>query len=65
MTSFQRLFVYLLDDDYGLNEKSFKALLSFAEEKNEDISLIYQKVKATNGRFYLPVNYSLDLLENK
>lgn len=54
MTKYQtvELVTVLLDDDNGVNEKSYEQLLLIMEEY--DLGDIRKTVKCTDGRYYLP-----------
>ena len=50
----------MLDDDNGVSSSTYERLCELAATKDEDTkSALYRligKVKATDGRFYLPYN---------
>lgn len=51
-----------LDDDHGVNENAYNALVSlarYAGDYGEDIDDIVAAVKSTDGRYYLPKGHGL------
>lgn len=52
--AFQELSENLLNNDTGLSEMAYQALLDFGIKLGVDISPITSRVKATDGYFYYP-----------
>lgn len=55
---FKNLAVRLLDDDEGITEEAYKALLDVMPEESLALAL-NKEVEATDGRFYLPEGHDL------
>jgi len=50
-----QLWFALLNDDAGINEESYNALLELAQEIDpEELQIHRKSVEATDGQFYIP-----------
>jgi DNA polymerase III delta prime subunit len=55
---FKKLAVLLLDDEDGITEEAYTALLDVMPEESLALAL-NREVKAQDGRFYLPEDHGL------
>lgn len=60
MNALTKLVVSMLDDDAGVSERTFRNLVSLIglmknSGMRSDLEAIIRQAKATDGRFYLPI----------
>lgn len=59
----RKTFITLLDDEDGINEMGYNQLVNLMELLDEDgargFNDLYNAVRATNGRYYLPENHGI------